>query len=73
LFQYLRGYLKNNAKFDSIKILLYDINESKELGSLFQVFGDPQEEMPDCTMLSNPVVKCSRDDWDAFIKPYFQE
>jgi len=70
---FIRGYLKNNAKMDSINILLYDINESKELGSLFQVFGDPQEEMPDCIFLRKPVVKCSRDDWDAFIKPYFQE
>jgi hypothetical protein len=69
----IHGYRKNNVMVDSIYMVLYNIDEKKELGSFFQVYGDPEEPMPHCITLSKTVAKCTPADWDALMRRYFLE
>ena len=65
------GYPKDNTQGDTVNILLYDINENKELGSLFEA--NSERPRSDCIFLNKPAVKCSREEWNSFVKPYIQE
>ena len=69
----IHGYRRSTVKINSIYTALFDLKRWKELGSLFQVYGDPEEPDAYCTMLGKPVTKCVAADWDAFIQRYMQE
>src|SRR6185295_17488320 len=44
----IHGYRIDKIKVDSIYMVLYDLDSKKELGSLFQVFGDRDDPNPYC-------------------------
>jgi hypothetical protein len=69
----VHGYRKNDVLIDSIYTVLYDLDAKRELGSLFQVYGDREEADPYCNTVGKPVSKCSPADWDAFVLKYMKE